>query len=296
MWGNTVILPLNDSGIFGRSMSSGCGNEENYGGELNDWTGFYWGSFKNATLGHLAALLCVSSAETVNTLTRFQLPDFDIPEDHPPVPDESTVTRYPDLPVPFTEMKGFFQALTTGRYAIPWESLGDPSEADKVADAIKFHSNIYRAQEFNGFSRTSNTSVHVSYTGKIFSGTRLRLVQDPVSTRILEGLLALILILGILGSTLINTDHVLPKSPSSIAAVASLLADSNILVWYESAAGGRSNDDSVWRKIFDQHSFFIGRSIDICETDRPLQKRSEKNHDFTINVASSREEICITNS
>lgn len=293
---NTVILPLNDSGIFARSKSSGCGNEKSFGGDINDWTGFYWGSFENATLSHLAALLCVSSAETVNTLTRFQLPDFDIHEDHPPVPDESTVTRYPDLPVPYTEMEGFFQALTTGRYAIPWESLGDPSETDKVADAIKFHSNIYRAQEFNGFSRTSSTSVHVSYPGKIFSGTRLRLVQDPVSTRILEGLLALILILGILGSTLINTDHVLPKSPSSIAAIASLLADSNILAWYESAAEGRANDDSVWRKRFDQHSFFIGGSKDIYETDRPLQERSEKGDDFTINVASSRKDNCTINS
>lgn len=284
---NTQVLSLNDSGIFARSQPSDCGNETVWSPGVNDWTGFYWGSFENATLSHLAALMCVSSAETVNTLTRFQLPDFDIPEDHPPVPDESAVTRYPDLPVPYTQMEGFFQALTTGRYAIPWESLGDPGETENVASAIKFHSNIYRAQEFHGFSRTSNDSVHVSYPGKIYSGTRLRLVQDPVSTRILEGLLALVLILGVLGSILINTDHVLPKSPSSIAAVASLLADSNILAWYESAAEGRIADDSVWRKKFDQHRFFIGGSVDIYETDRPLQDRPQKSDDFTINVVSS---------
>ncbi|KAF9889990.1 hypothetical protein FE257_006670 [Aspergillus nanangensis] len=285
MYFDMQSLQLNDSGIFTRVSPSECSNGHDT--SVSYWTGFYWGSFENATISHIAALLCVSSAETVNTLTRFQLPDFDIPEDHPPVPDESAVTRYPDLPVPYTELQGFFQALTTGRYAIPWESFGDPSETDKVVDAIKFHSNIYRAQEFNGFSRAEDTSGHVLYPGKVLSGTQLRLVQDPVSTRILEGLLALILIFGVIGSILINTDHVLPKSPSSIAAVASLLADSNILAWVESAGEGKANEDSVWRKTFDQHRFFIGRCVDSSETDRPLQERPEKSDEFTINVAGS---------
>lgn len=58
---------------------------------------------------------------------------------------------------------------------------------------------------------------------------RLRLVQDTTSTRILQGTLTAMLSLGILGSVLMNTDHFLPKSPYSIAAVASLLASSNLI-------------------------------------------------------------------
>jgi hypothetical protein len=42
-------------------------------------------------------------------------------------------------------------------------------------------------------------------------------------------MLGLVLIFAILGSVLMNTDHVLPKNPMSIAAVGSLLADSNFL-------------------------------------------------------------------
>ena len=44
---------------------------------------------------------------------------------------------------------------------------------------------------------------------------------------------AVMLLLGILGSVLMNTDHVLTKNPCSIAAVASLLADSNLIGLHE---------------------------------------------------------------
>lgn len=60
------------------------------------------------------------------------------------------------------------------------------------------------------------------------------------STRFLEALLASILALSIVGSILMNTGHDLPNNQSSIAAVASLLVDSNILARYKTVMGDPS--------------------------------------------------------
>jgi len=58
---------------------------------------------------------------------------------------------------------------------------------------------------------------------------RLRVVQDATSTRILEGLLATMLVCAVLAGILMDTRKVVPKNPCSIAAVGSFLADSNLM-------------------------------------------------------------------
>ena len=83
------------------------------------------------------------------------------------------------------------------------------------------------------------------------------MVQDPVSTRVLEALLEFMLVLGILGSMCLNTDRVLPKNPCSIAAVASLLADSNFLDRFDAQMGDPS-DKSVGNVSFAGCRFHLG--------------------------------------
>jgi hypothetical protein len=58
---------------------------------------------------------------------------------------------------------------------------------------------------------------------------------------------------------LMNTDHVLPKNPCSIAAVASLLADSNFLHRY--GLDMDPNDRAV-EKLFASCRFFLGLCYD----------------------------------
>jgi hypothetical protein len=64
------------------------------------------------------------------------------------------------------------------------------------------------------------------------------------------------LVLGIIGSVLLNTDHVLPKSPCSIAAVASLLADSKLLDQF--VQGAWSADDKSSKQTFAHRRFYLG--------------------------------------
>lgn len=66
-------------------------------------------------------------------------------------------------------------------------------------------------------------------TGKLVNPTRLRLQQDEISTRVLETLLAAIALFTVAAYALTDAGRVLPKSPCSIAAFTSLVADSEWL-------------------------------------------------------------------
>jgi Protein of unknown function (DUF3433). len=96
------------------------------------------------------------------------------------------------------------------------------------------------------------------------------LSQDVASTRVLEALLASILVLGIVNSILMNTDHVLPKNPSSIGGVASLFADSNILARYETVMVD-PNEQSLGQAFFSQCRFFLGLRRDTSDHGDPWQ-------------------------
>lgn len=291
-------VPRKGNGTFGSAAMLMCSVADESKSELErayPVMSYDWGHSENGTVQFIAILVCVAAAEVVNTWTRFKLPHFDIPDDHPPKPDESSATLAVNQFVPVADMMSthadgtasmtldpFFQALTVGRYAIPEEHLANAKDVDKVVKAIKFQSNIMTAQGFN-YVRTANISHDVLYAGDIIFPNRLRLFQDGFSTRVLEALLASIVILGILGSILMNTDHILPKNPSSIAAVASLLAGSNFLGWFQSTEKD-ANDIAIGREFFAGYRFFIGRSNDSFDESSSSSKISKNLDDFTIHV------------
>ncbi|KXG47473.1 Protein of unknown function DUF3433 [Penicillium griseofulvum] len=229
---------------FGYSVHSPCSNPDpmNPGPKL--WTNSYiWGQLSNTSVKSITALRCMQYAETIDASIRLKLPGLEITPNHPPIPDESSAKLVPDVYVPMSEwwvlsdrasypmMDAFFHFLIAGKYGIPIEDLGAADQSEKVINAIKRQIRLITAQQFNYFSRrTSNETIsRARLVGNITMPDRLRLVQDATSTRILEGILAAMLVLGILGSVIMNTDHVLPKNPCSIAAVASLLADSDLI-------------------------------------------------------------------
>ncbi|KAJ5372562.1 Protein of unknown function DUF3433 [Penicillium concentricum] len=263
------VAVLNSQGPFGQSSMLPCGNRNS----VKPATLYLWGNIRSESVGNLNAMTCVEAAETVDTVTRFQLPGFEITDDHPPVPDESSARSTEDVDVPWiswnnfngtdataenSNLDGFFTALVMGKYAIPAENLVNSDSSDMVIKAIKHQDRILKAQIFNDYPRSAADSGldHTSLPGNITVSKRLRLLQDATSTRVLEALLASILIMGIISSILMNTDRVLPKNPSSIAAVASLLADSNILARYEKVMGD-PNEQSLGQAFFSRCRFFL---------------------------------------
>ncbi|KAJ5938925.1 hypothetical protein N7466_002059 [Penicillium verhagenii] len=275
----------NNQSFFGRSRANTCTGEEIAKISASS-SSYIWGKTLNDSFEHIAALTCLESVEMVDTQTRFILPGFTISESDPPVPDESTTraakdyTNLDDWAIILDQNDSdaafdpFFQALVFGKYAIPEDWIGNNTDNEKVINAIKFQNKMIRAQIFNSCNRQSaNGSLgDLSLEGNVTTPGQRRLFQSVVSTRILEILLGLLLLLGILGSVLMNTDHVLPKSPCSIAAVASLLADSNFLHRYSSDV---DPNDRLIEKLFADCRFFLG----LCY-DGPL--RGSNDDRFTI--------------
>lgn len=95
-------------------------------------------------------------------------------------------------------------------------------------------------------------------TGTILYTGRTRLKQSPISTRILEGLLAIMFICAFLAAVLLDTDRVLPKNPCSIAAVASLLAGSELLASIPRGAEWMSDKQLKESGVFEGNVYSMG--------------------------------------
>ncbi|KAJ5689238.1 hypothetical protein N7462_003630 [Penicillium macrosclerotiorum] len=259
---------------FGYSVEAQCNANYITGNVLtgaSHYTASYlWGYLNGSSIQHIRGMSCLQYAETVDVLTRFKLPELEVDEEHPPVPDESSAKLARNLYTPIPEwwvlnsnsqyptLDGFFQLLVAGRYGIPVENFKSAEYDEAVIKEIKHQHKIISAQQFNNYTRsTANDTVkHAPIIGNVTDSSRQRVVQDASSTRILEALLASMLILGILASVLLNTDHVLPKNPCSIAAVASLLADSKLLDEY--LRGEWSPNDKYLIKSFVHRRFHLG--------------------------------------
>jgi hypothetical protein len=245
-------LDFPEDGYFGQTFPIFC-----YGaGEAaqSTLTMYVWGYFENLTMQHISAMTCAGKIESIDAVARFKIPGFDMPSDHPPIPDESSVKPLPQLNgvwdiykldmlsnVDYSQrnqvtkenikIDNFFNSLLNGRYTIPREFLCSSRYDAKVQETIKRQESIVRAQVLKKYSRlaANGTLDDKPISGNLTMPKSLRVHQDKVSTRVLEVMLGLVLVFSILGSVLMNTDHVLPKNPMSIAAVGSLLADSNFL-------------------------------------------------------------------
>ncbi|KAM7207193.1 hypothetical protein V8F20_002459 [Naviculisporaceae sp. PSN 640] len=182
----------------------------------------------------------------------------------------------------------FFSSLVSSRFAIPVTSLGpSASEADEiqiiqsVTDAITWQHKVIRAQIVSTWNRRGTVSpisssgtpqpqsvvFPVDSTGVIMgnastlafpavltvsnldSGAARRVVQDMISTRILQALLSATLIAAAASwLALPKPNTILPRPPTSIASVAALLADGNLF--------GQLGRGAEWLSLKDLSGFF----------------------------------------
>lgn len=131
-----------------------------------------------------------------------------------------------------SQLKGVYVAAL---YATNGNQPEELLNADKHSEALTRVYGIMTAQLLNNAWETNVTSQYTvsdppanTQSGTLYQN-RLYLVQSPISTRILEGVLAAMVVCGVISVTLMEKRQVLPKNPSSIAAVASLLAESEML-------------------------------------------------------------------
>lgn len=167
-------------------------------------------------------------------------------------------------------MDKFFLALLASSSAITVDHLGDRSAAQEVMDAIVAQHGILRAGDLAASRRvpaalTNITSpnpgpdiardndAQVQYGGKVLTSRR-RLVQDEPSTRVLQVLLGVVAGLSSLAWCLMPRTKIMPRDTTSIASLAALLADGDLVeklpkgaVWMDDKQIGEYMGNTRWR-------------------------------------------------
>lgn len=225
-------------------------------------------------------LNCNATIEEVDVDTRLQLPSFSIDADiHPRVvPNtnrtvfKTTIDSFPSLGTIENYLfktnpnvrNILLSALTDGVDGVPAKELLDPTVLVARLNAVW---GIIMAQLFNSNGRESfddplNTTWFVEpatshapiYEG-VFHDGRKYLVQSEISTRILDGVLAGMVICALAVLCVMRTKEVLPKSPCSIASVASLVAESRLL---ELLRGTEYSDAELRKRGLFEGAFSMG--------------------------------------
>ena len=181
----------------------------------------------------------------------------------------------------------FFSALIYGRDGVPPSEMIGPSNVPRLFSAVQHLWRVYLAQQFRisefvlsaDPSDIKRSAPQQPLNATLVDPNAYRLKQSEVSTRILQGLLAALSLCAIITLLLTDTHAVLPNNPCSIAAVAGLLAGSEMLDVMASKEN-ESDEQHKWEGYF----FSLGLwplpgngkrfGIDIGKAEKASQPRS----------------------
>lgn len=133
----------------------------------------------------------------------------------------------------------WFKALIYGVDGVPAASLLGSENAPTLIANLDRVFGVWMAQILGSYARTTTPSSEIiptslpTYNASLKDPSSARLVQSQVSTRIVQVLLGTMIVCAIIAFWKQDTRNVLPKNPGCIAAVASLVADSNLLSGYD---------------------------------------------------------------
>lgn len=142
-----------------------------------------------------------------------------------------------------SSLDGFFRSMVLGLNGTGSEALLDPTV---LQNSLRNNMGVLMAQVLGAAGHEdytlNETAVSVTdrpaYTATLTYPYRKRLVQNEVSTRILQAVLLVMCVSGVVSMVLMDTKKVLPKNPMSIAGLASLLVDSKMATRSDSMLGG----------------------------------------------------------
>ncbi|KAL1616575.1 hypothetical protein SLS54_008310 [Diplodia seriata] len=253
-------------------------------------------SLKATEASNLTLLHCMPYLEFVQVNVTLTLPSFQL--SGIPTPDPSSARTLAGLAVDFsmpyslqtdikpnvfqygsnrgnTSLDSLFQSVVFGYKGIPFEEIYGPQNVDRLIGALnsRFQEFIAQALHMN-YRIPLNTSTLSSpdlppevasmltnIQGTIVDDNHMRLFQNAVSTRILEGVLAAMVVCAIIHFILAPNTKILPKDPGSIAAKMSLFADSQMLAQMPEATGepgNGANGRERLRDAFKGQTFSLG--------------------------------------
>ncbi|KAI0595067.1 hypothetical protein F4775DRAFT_571228 [Biscogniauxia sp. FL1348] len=241
------------------------------------WIWGHWDLSTAEPINSVSALGCNESIETVEVDGSFFGSELRINSDQPPTPDEDTSTYlftpsnqsalavlwspsaiYTTLVPTYSatdNLGSCMTLITNSRYAIPVEMLGDAGQASAVANALRFHHGVIRAQSLktgldegpsaiadDGSASTANITQTIG-AETMDPSRRRRVFQDLASTRVLQALLLATLLCSALSWALMPETKILPRKTTCVASVAALLADGNVLDYLARDAPWASVDE-----------------------------------------------------
>ena len=247
-----VTTYFNESGFFGGSYSPDFYSDDEECGDATCGT-FIFGRMQDAnSTSSLSfhALHCLFGVDQLLTSTQLSLPNYNIISTTPlesTVSPHSNLTLNPDKvlsPVnasllyggsaSYDQYNGFLTALTHGRDAIPATELF--SNTTVFIDALTHFYRVSMAQVLSEYFRSvhpDNTLPFALQPGSSPESTmtilHTRALQNETSTRLLQGLLAVLVVLALIAQLSFRPRKILYENPNTIAAMGRLLLGSELL-------------------------------------------------------------------
>lgn len=251
-------------------------DEDQIPGEIcSDHRSHFWflaGHQDNKSYDSLTLLHCNPYIEALYVTANFSLPAAKVLGSPPqilPASDSGVfLSAAPNATArPWNNVSQFLSMLVNGTGGMPLaDGFVGRHNIDKFRARLEHVYAIYIAQVLHTYYRRSTDDDVGSWAGQgaaatahfaadpvngtVIDGARLRLVQNGISTRILEALLAIVLACGAVACILEGKTRILPKDPGSIAAKMSLFADGE--VWRAREVVEELGDGEVGEKRRDE--------------------------------------------
>ncbi|KAK3312338.1 hypothetical protein B0H66DRAFT_608608 [Apodospora peruviana] len=244
-----------------------------------------FGHATNLIVDETSRLACWPYVEEVPVSATFRLPswELDVSASSPPVavtqknidttnvlPSEDDFIFLSQLSTlvfsnpagvdPSLDLDGFFGLAINGRNGTPVAELN--ANIGNLQRAVESTFRVIMAQFLNN-ARThlKANDTRPTFTGRVTTPNagHLRLYQSAISTRILEGLLGVMFVCVVIAYlTQRHMAKLLPKSPCSIGAGASLLAGSDLLRHMPAGAEWMTDEERSRLEIFQRCLFGLG--------------------------------------
>ncbi|KAL2351578.1 hypothetical protein BJ546DRAFT_1103870 [Cryomyces antarcticus] len=151
----------------------------------------------------------------------------------------------------------FFDMVINGKVGITASEPSGEANVAVLSDAIELLCGHVAAQ-YLSLDREPAPPGDSSLDAQLVSVNCIRLVQSKVSTRILQGLLALVCVYVAVTISIMDTRDVLPRNPCSVAAVTSMLARSEMLDSSVNTEGYEWRDSDELASMYERWVFSLG--------------------------------------
>ncbi|KAK8232137.1 hypothetical protein HDK90DRAFT_467330 [Phyllosticta capitalensis] len=233
---------------------------------------FGLGSVKNSGIENTTLICCEPYSEVLFVNVTFAVPEYIIDDSDLLYPDEdsSKNTRPIDLidllwvfydasmskfygdNISTTDISPFFQKIIYSRGGTPVDELVRPENVPRLIQKMNRQFQIIMAQ----YNHAQFGPLPANYAD--LPEARFRLQQSPISSRILEGLLAFMVVCAGISFLLGGGTKVLREDPGSIGAKMRLFVGSEMIKRFPEGAGNWDEKDLLKSRIFEGAVFRLG--------------------------------------